>query len=191
MMSRECPNCREPVSFIRAFRTTAWGTFRCKACGSVLGISFPWRMVAAGVFIGVFMVLLLVVRVQAYGTPVTVAAAVLTFAFIFYVLEKVVLVDRRAFTCKECGYDLRGLPEHRCPECGTGFDPTERERILARIGSPPPKTRYRWLAIAFVILMMLLAAANTYFHGRFTKTGLAPTTAPTAVQADTPTSQFD
>lgn len=23
--------------------------------------------------------------------------------------------------CRECGYDLRGLPEPRCPECGTPF----------------------------------------------------------------------
>lgn len=24
-------------------------------------------------------------------------------------------------TCGKCGYDLRGLPEPRCPECGTPF----------------------------------------------------------------------
>jgi hypothetical protein len=23
--------------------------------------------------------------------------------------------------CRECGYDLRGLPQRRCPECGTSF----------------------------------------------------------------------
>jgi len=27
-------------------------------------------------------------------------------------------------SCTKCGYDLRGLPEPRCPECGTPFDPT-------------------------------------------------------------------
>jgi len=25
--------------------------------------------------------------------------------------------------CLHCGYSLRGLPENRCPECGTAFDP--------------------------------------------------------------------
>ncbi len=27
--------------------------------------------------------------------------------------------------CRECGYDLRGLTEHRCPECGKPFDPAD------------------------------------------------------------------
>jgi hypothetical protein len=26
--------------------------------------------------------------------------------------------------CTHCGYNLKGLTEHRCPECGTAFDPT-------------------------------------------------------------------
>ena len=25
--------------------------------------------------------------------------------------------------CPKCGYNLTGLKEHRCPECGTAFDP--------------------------------------------------------------------
>ena len=30
--------------------------------------------------------------------------------------------------CPKCNYDLFGLPENRCPECGTPFDPV----VLAR-----------------------------------------------------------
>ncbi len=24
--------------------------------------------------------------------------------------------------CPQCGYNLRGIPEDRCPECGFGYD---------------------------------------------------------------------
>lgn len=27
-------------------------------------------------------------------------------------------------SCPKCGYDLRGLPEPRCPECGAAVDPS-------------------------------------------------------------------
>ena len=27
--------------------------------------------------------------------------------------------------CLDCGYDLRGLPKNRCPECGREFDPED------------------------------------------------------------------
>jgi hypothetical protein len=32
------------------------------------------------------------------------------------------LIKRGHRICIQCGYDLRGLPEPRCPECGTPFD---------------------------------------------------------------------
>jgi len=31
-----------------------------------------------------------------------------------------ITIDER---CRVCGYILYGLPQPRCPECGTGFDP--------------------------------------------------------------------
>lgn len=32
------------------------------------------------------------------------------------------MVKRGIFVCLRCGYDLRGLQQPRCPECGTPFD---------------------------------------------------------------------
>ncbi len=32
--------------------------------------------------------------------------------------------------CLQCGYQLRGLTEHRCPECGTPFDPRALSKRL-------------------------------------------------------------
>lgn len=33
-----------------------------------------------------------------------------------------VLVEHGIPCCKSCGYSLTGLPEPRCPECGTEFE---------------------------------------------------------------------
>lgn len=39
----------------------------------------------------------------------------------FFCLDEPRLIEQCGSYCKECGYDLQGLAEHRCPECGTGF----------------------------------------------------------------------
>ena len=35
------------------------------------------------------------------------------------------LIKRGILICQRCGYNLTGLAEPRCPECGTTFDPRE------------------------------------------------------------------
>jgi uncharacterized paraquat-inducible protein A len=35
------------------------------------------------------------------------------------------LIERGIPVCLRCGYNLTGLSEPRCPECGTSFDPHE------------------------------------------------------------------
>jgi len=45
--------------------------------------------------------------------------------FVVVLVRGLVFVPRRSERglCRGCGYDLRGLPEPRCPECGKSFDP--------------------------------------------------------------------
>ena len=184
-MSLECPNCRESVSFFRSFRTTAWGSFRCKACGSVLGISFPRRMIAVGIWTGVLLLSMGVLRLSAWGPLWSYSAMGVMFVAIFYLCEKIVLLDRRAFTCKRCGYDLRGLIETRCPECGTDFDPAERERIVARMASPAPKPRYRWIVPFVVVLLAFSVVAGLDFWRRAAGATAGRAAAPTTQQGPT------
>ena len=184
-MFLECPNCRETVSFLRSIRTMAWGSFRCKACGSILGISFARRMLAGGIWLAVLLFTMTVLRLQTWGRLWSYTALAVALIAIFYLCEKTVLLDRRAFTCKRCGYDLHGLPESRCPECGTGFDPGERERILARIHSPPPKARYRWIAPLVVIILALAVAGGMVAYRQASKGAAGRAVAPTTLPSPT------
>ncbi len=66
------------------------------------------------------------------GSPdlISVVSAVLflmLYGTILYRVSKGYLRYRRAKPgrCYECGYLLVGLPEPRCPECGTPFDPDD------------------------------------------------------------------
>jgi 4-amino-4-deoxy-L-arabinose transferase-like glycosyltransferase len=154
-MLHECPNCRERITYFRVFRTAAWRTFRCKACGSVLGISLPRRIIAIAIWLAVFLFVMEFLGFYTWGRLYTYSFMAVSLMAVMYVGDRVVLVDRRAFTCKRCGYDLQGLPEPRCPECGTVFDPAERERILARFHAPPPSPRYWWVGVSVAVLVLL------------------------------------
>ncbi len=37
--------------------------------------------------------------------------------------------------CLGCGYNLRGLPENRCPECGRTFDPDDPQSYVSKLRS--------------------------------------------------------
>lgn len=58
------------------------------------------------------------------GVAVPLVAIVVTVAG--HVLERQ-RVRRSSGYCSGCGYDLRGSPGPRCPECGTRFDGSEVE----------------------------------------------------------------
>ncbi len=46
--------------------------------------------------------------------------------------------DEPELHCPHCGYNLRGLPEDRCPECGEAFDRQELVRLLTEEDQPLP-----------------------------------------------------
>lgn len=38
------------------------------------------------------------------------------------IMYSVVYMDKDDVYCLQCGYNLRGIPQRRCPECGFGYD---------------------------------------------------------------------
>lgn len=54
--------------------------------------------------------------------------------------------------CRTCGYCLFGLPSHRCPECGNGFDPGDPRTFRRRPRRECPRPAVLWCAAIVVLL---------------------------------------
>jgi hypothetical protein len=66
------------------------------------------------------------------------AASIAAVFVMLYVAHRLGPVVRRLEgKCVRCGYMLRGLPESRCPECGTPFNPADLEERRGRQESAP------------------------------------------------------
>jgi len=57
--------------------------------------------------------------------------------------------------CRQCLYDLAGLPENRCPECGTEFDPTDRASYLQSKRWVAWPRALKWTATVLGILFLI------------------------------------
>lgn len=49
--------------------------------------------------------------------------------------------------CPYCGYELRDLPENRCPECGHAFDPDTVRWVMRR------QFRAQWLLLVALVVL--------------------------------------
>ena len=68
--------------------------------------------------------------------------------------------SRRTMRCRRCGYDLRGLPEHRCPECGRAFHPTYAWTYLTK----PVSGRRRLRAAVGGVVLIAIPLAIAYLQ---------------------------
>lgn len=69
--------------------------------------------------------------------------------------------------CPQCEYNLTGLTENRCPECGTPFDPVELARIAAAAWLPIPGWSWRQGLVAFAMVAFRAACTPASFARRF------------------------
>jgi hypothetical protein len=70
--------------------------------------------------------------------------------------------------CKQCQYDLRELPENRCPECGQPFNPDDPATYHRRAKAHPRwplwltcvGAGYPWLCVLMLYLTWVVAAIS-------------------------------
>lgn len=77
--------------------------------------------------------------------------------------------------CRRCGYQLVGLSENRCPECGREFDPSNRRTYLRR---PKGWARRRWIKgittlLAVLMLLTVAEAGWLYWGWRYEQPAIA------------------
>jgi hypothetical protein len=64
--------------------------------------------------------------------------------------------------CLGCGYPLRGLPQHTCPECGRPFDPRDPTSFkVPGLGRPPSLSWPDWAAIGTTALLVVAPTSCT------------------------------
>ncbi len=80
-------------------------------------------------------------------------------------IEKTTRHGRRGLFCEHCGYDMEGLPEPICPECGTPIDFSRRHRLMEgyRVRGMPDE--YRKPLVWFLVGFILTASIQGAIHG--------------------------
>ena len=139
-----CETCGGPLTAmttldpIKAIQAQGWA-YRCASSGRTSPVVF-WGMV---LLFGPALVLTLIAIVEMlfldwgwlrFDTAVGVGFAAVIALLYTLILRRLLrnrLRQRRyaAGRCGVCKYDLRGLPEARCPNCGTRFDRGETKNL--------------------------------------------------------------
>ena len=185
-MACECPNCRQPVPWTRTFFTPAWGRWRCHSCNALLAINVRRRVAGVAVCTAIPVLLLPLLRLPL--TPLLILPLLIGLCVVFVVLlDRPVLLERSGFRCQECGYDLTGQVEPRCPECNREFELEALRRYQSALDHdrPPRRAMGRPGLILFIIALVLLTGMVVIGLVRYQRAaGTRPAPAP---QSPTPT----
>lgn len=160
-MPIECPNCREPIPWSRVLFTTAWGSWTCHGCGSLLGVNVRRRLLGVAVLIIILLSVTSIVRVPLnWDLPVVLLIFLVVWIPYFLLFERARILERRGFRCHRCGYDLQGQVDPRCPECGLEFSAAASTRkAVAKDGGDAERVirrrRNAWVIVGMAVLLFL------------------------------------
>jgi hypothetical protein len=154
-MLNRCPNCSSKLSL----KILLKGTHACDTCECLLGVRTTSEIYANGTW-SALTVLLFDARLGIAHQPVYTIVLVLVLSNLllnYFIGQPFVRVYPGLF-CLSCSYNLRGLPESRCPECGTPFPDSVTDRIRQGLDIPAEKSNSGLRAILRALL--LIAALN-------------------------------
>ncbi len=152
----ECPNCHKPISGLSLFVKAMWTRWRCSGCGSLLGIDVGRRLLAMIPWVGILALLVFVIRITSLPYPLALLIVCISGVLNFCFFDRVVAHERTGFRCRQCGYDLQGQTEGRCPECGSQFDMEELSLHKAAGATALPKVSRLRSTLFTVVVMCLL-----------------------------------
>jgi hypothetical protein len=185
----ECPNCHAPISRLRVLCKSLFSRWSCRACGAVLRIDRKRRILACFPWIAIVYVLVVGLHVFRLG-PFVVFPTLIGLGMINFMLFDRVRVETAAgFRCRNCGYDLTGQTEGRCPECGESFDWHALEAYRTGTGrslSGP----HRRATTAFLIMLLIFALSTMLVVGLsiYQRTAASRAALPTATSRPASTS---
>lgn len=121
-MGPVCPHCRSPIPV----KVRMWRSLKaCQRCESLLKFGAGVRVLPSLAF-GVFSAGAGIAELVGFNVPRLVKFAFLLAGLTLFTLvlcrKRIRLVEPRGTYCRECGYDLHGLMDGRCPECGKGIE---------------------------------------------------------------------
>ena len=166
-LTAECPVCRRPLRWTYVLRH-AWSQWRCRYCGSLLGIDRKRRFLAVIPFTVLFLAsALFASRAGMSDYSAAIIALGLWLPF-FLLTDRAVVVERCGFRCKTCGYDLQGQVSPRCPECGRDFDAEERAFLETGVlpESKPGRRRGFWIGVVVIGLILVSTLVTGYLYYR-------------------------
>lgn len=111
-----------------------------------------------------------------YWAPVALFAAYPTLALTRTWLRRRTLMRRRLRgLCVRCGYDIRKLPEPRCPECGTAIEPvsadlrTAKARRIMHIGLLCVLLGMACALLSLLLVQAVASSVPTWLNSRLSQ----------------------